>query len=172
MLFARWHLNTVRQTCEARHFIGVIFTIKPVDLHPLSLEDLLNVPGRPRSGANYYRGHLFIRVLSHTLDTDEDEGPDPLEQIVRSSSPEPFEAKEKAEVLPKCSTDDTPRPFGFTSKLSSKLSRSVTIDPEWDDVEDMGMTGIPTFVNYGSRYADYVRLYPPFLLLRVTHPPF
>ena len=149
----------------------MIFKARPVDLHPLSLEDLLNIPGRSLSGANYYKGHLFIRVLSHTLNTDGDEEPNLLEQIIRSSSPELFEVEDGAEVLPKYSTDDTPRSSGFTSKLSSKLRLphgSATIEPGRDDMGRMDMTAAPTFASYGSRYATYVRLCIPFLLLHVT----
>jgi len=150
--------------------------IGPADLHPLSLEDLLTVPGRPRSGANYYKGHLFIRVLSHTLGTEGDKEPNLLEQIVRSSSPEPFEVEEKVDILPKYSTDDTRRSSGFTSKLSSKLKPphgSATIEPECDDAKHVDMTGTTTFADYGSRYATYVRMHLRSPLSHTTtSPPF
>ncbi|KAF5311796.1 hypothetical protein D9619_002789 [Psilocybe cf. subviscida] len=37
------------------------------NLHSLTLEDILHEQGHTHSKADYYPGHLFIRVLSHTL---------------------------------------------------------------------------------------------------------
>ncbi|TBU27626.1 hypothetical protein BD311DRAFT_723910 [Dichomitus squalens] len=37
------------------------------DLHPLALEDVLHQRGHPRSKADYYPQHLFVRILVHTL---------------------------------------------------------------------------------------------------------
>ena len=121
---------------------------------------MLTIPGRPRSSANYYKEHLLIRVLSHTLNSDEDEESNLSEQVVRSSSPESFEVEDKVEVLPKHSADDTRRSSGFTSKLSSKLKQpheSATVERGWDDVENIEMAETTTFADYGSRYATYVR---------------
>jgi hypothetical protein len=137
----------------------------------LSLEDLLHVPGRPRSGADYYKKHLFIRVLSHTLNEGGDDEPNLLEQIIRSSSPEPFELEDEVETLPKDSVDDSPRSSGFAPKLSNKLKlphRSGTIEPREYDVENVDVTKPTTCVDYGSYYATYVHLLLPFLLLCVT----
>ncbi|KAH7886321.1 hypothetical protein F5I97DRAFT_1879408 [Phlebopus sp. FC_14] len=41
------------------------------DLHPLAVEDVLQCGSRNRSKADYYAKHLFVRVLSHTLDHPE-----------------------------------------------------------------------------------------------------
>ena len=165
MLFERWLLNTVRPLqCS---FAGMIFTIRPIDLHPLSLEGLLHVPGGPRSGASYYKGHLFIRVLSHTLNKEGDEEPNFLEQIVRSSSPEPFELEDEVEAPPEYSAEDTPHPSGFTSKLYNKLKlphRSGTAKLGRDDVEIVDVIKAPTYADYGSHYATYVNLPPPSLV--------
>ena len=47
------------------------FTIRVyVDLQPLSLESLFHDPGKHRSGTDYYKKHLFTRVLSHSLNKD------------------------------------------------------------------------------------------------------
>jgi len=157
------------------HPLHAIFTIGHVDLHPLSLEDLLHVPGRPRSGADYYKRHLFIRVLSHTLNRGGDEEPNLLEQIVRSSSPEPFELEDRVETLPKYSADDTPRSSGLTSKLSNRWKsprKSGTIEPGGYDVENVDVTKPATYGDHGSLYATYVRLLPLFLLPRVVIVPF
>ena len=142
-------------------FACAVFTINHVDLHPLSLEDLLHVPGRPRSGADYYKRHLFIRVLSHTLNKGGDEEPNLLEQIVRSSSPEPFELEDKVETLPKYPADDTPRSSGFTSKLSNRWKsprKFGTVEPWGYDVENVDVTKPATYADHGSLYATYVRL--------------
>ena len=144
--------------------------IRHVDLHPLSLEDMLHVPGRPRSGADYYKRHLFIRVLSHTLNEGGDEEPNLLEQIIRSPSPEPFELEDKVETLPKYPVDDTPRSSGFTSKLSNRWKssrRSGTIEPGGYDVENVEVTKSTTYEDHGSLFATYVSLFPSFLSPRV-----
>lgn len=167
MLFARWHLNTVR--LMSRPFTRVKLTVGPVDLHPLSLEELLHIPGRPRSGADYYKKHLFVRVLSHTLNKEGDGEPNLLEQVVRSSSPEPFQLEDNIEALPKYPVDNTPRSSRLTSKLSNKLKlsqRSGTMEPG-GDVENVEVK-TPTGVGYGSFYATYVCLLPSSLLLRVV----
>ena len=166
MLFARWHLNTVRPM--PRPFTRAILTAGSVDLHPLSLEELLHVPGRHRSGADYYKKHLFIRVLSHTLNKDGDGEPNILEQIVRSSSPEPFDLEDNVETLPKYSADRTPRSSGLTSKLSTKLKRPHRSEATGYDVENVDVTGSPTNGGYGSFYATYVCMFLPFLLFRVV----
>jgi len=115
--------------------------------------------------------HLFIRVLSHTLNNDEDEEPNILEQIVRSSSPEPFELEDKVEALPKYPVDNTPRSSGFASRLSNKLKlphRSGTIEPGGYDVENVDVTKAPACADYGTSYATYVCPLLPFPLLHVA----
>ena len=153
-----------------RPFTGTILTIRLIDLHPLSLEELFHVPGGHRSGADYYKGHLFIRILSHTLDGDGDEAPNLSEKIVRSSSPEPFGLEDEAAAPLKYSADNASRSSGFTSKLSNKLRpsrRSGTTGPGRDDVENVDMTKAPAYTGHGSHYATYVHLLPTFLLLLV-----
>lgn len=39
-----------------------------VDLHSLTLEDILHEQGHNHSKADYYSEHLFLRILCHTLD--------------------------------------------------------------------------------------------------------
>ena len=151
--------------------VRVVFTTAPADLHPLSLEDLLRATGGPRSGADYYKNHLFIRILSHTLSKDGDEEPDPLEQIIRTSSPEPFEAEDGVETLPKYPVDNTPRSSGLTTKLSHKLGlprKSGTIEPGGYDVESVDVTKPTAYADYGSLHATYVDLLLPFLLSHIV----
>ncbi|KAJ7849060.1 hypothetical protein B0H14DRAFT_3086036 [Mycena olivaceomarginata] len=49
------------------------------DLHTLALEDVLHEQGHNQSKADYYPQHLFLRVLCHSMPTenDLDSGPDP-----------------------------------------------------------------------------------------------
>ncbi|KAF5379226.1 hypothetical protein D9615_006046 [Tricholomella constricta] len=42
------------------------------NLHALALEDVLHEQGHNQSKADYYTEHLFIRILCHTLERDED----------------------------------------------------------------------------------------------------
>ena len=158
MLFAPWRLNMV---CLIRiHFTRASLTRYEPELHPLSLEDVLNIPGRPRSGADYYKRHLFIRVLSHTLGHDGQGGPSFLEQIARSSSPEPLEPEDKIEGLPKQSVAESRTSSGFTSKFSRKHKsphKSATIEPGGYDVENVNVSKPPQGATYGSSYATYVR---------------
>ena len=133
-------------------------TLFEPDLHPLSLEDLLHVPGRPRSGADYYKRHLFIRVLSHTLNLGGEATPNVLEQIARTSSPEPFDLVDKIDGLPKYSEEPSRNSSGFTSRLSRKfVHRSATLEPGGYDVENVNVSKAPQSANYGSSYATYVR---------------
>ena len=131
---------------------------------------MFHVPGGHRSGADYYKGHLFIRILSHTLDGDGNEAPNLSEKIVRSSSPEPFGLEDEVAAPLKHSADNASRSSGFTSKLSNKLRpsrRSRTAGPGRDDVKNVDMTKGPTYAGHGSHYATYVHLLPTFLLLLV-----
>ncbi|KAF7322699.1 CorA-like protein [Mycena chlorophos] len=41
-------------------------------LHPLALEDILHEQGHNHSKADYYKEHLFLRVLCHSLPSEED----------------------------------------------------------------------------------------------------
>ena len=47
---------------------GLIF----VDIHSLALEDMLLERGHSYSKADYYQQHLFLRVLCHSLPTEEE----------------------------------------------------------------------------------------------------
>lgn len=41
--------------------------MKPLDIHPLALEDVLHKSTQSRSKADYYTQHLFISILCHYL---------------------------------------------------------------------------------------------------------
>jgi len=160
MLFALWRLSTVSPVYT--HFMCAYLTCCAPDLHPLSLEDVLHVPGRLRSGADYYKRHLFIRVLSHTLDRSGQGESGFLEQIARSSSPEPLELVDRVEGLPEYPTGEA-RSSGLTSKFSRKFKsphKSATVEPGGYDVENVNVSRPPQggqSGNYGSFYGTYVR---------------
>jgi hypothetical protein len=68
------------------------------DMHPLSVEDLLNRGGHALSKADYYPKHLFIRVLCHTLDpaaclSQDSTASPPLTDLPRSASPQRLDQK-------------------------------------------------------------------------------
>lgn len=74
------------------------------DLHPLSLEDALPPFHSPRSKADYYQKHLFLRIQCHALVPEGEENDDVpstaqalhsvIANIPRSSSPAPMDAEE------------------------------------------------------------------------------
>ncbi|OBZ68633.1 Magnesium transport protein CorA [Grifola frondosa] len=63
------------------------------DMHPLSLEDVLHQRGHPRSKADYYPKHLFLRVLCHTVSTDDNTSTpnSSISHLPRSESPVPMD---------------------------------------------------------------------------------
>jgi Mg2+ and Co2+ transporter CorA len=130
------------------------------DLHPLSLEDVLHLPGSLRSGVDYYKRHLFIRVLSHTVNKSGQAQPNFLEQAPRSSSPEPFKDADPIDGLPTYSVE-VPPSSGFASRFSRKFRtphKSGTIEPGGYDVENVNASKPPQSAhagNYGSFYATY-----------------
>ncbi|KAJ7043311.1 magnesium transporter [Mycena alexandri] len=58
------------------------------DLHSLALEDILHEQGHNQSKADYYRQHLFLRILCHSLPTEEDPGPDPRSEYPGGYTPD------------------------------------------------------------------------------------
>ncbi|EJF56330.1 hypothetical protein DICSQDRAFT_71711 [Dichomitus squalens LYAD-421 SS1] len=81
------------------------------DLHPLAVEDVLHQRGHPRSKADYYPQHLFVRILVHTLAssasssffsddrTPEDTSPaDMFASMPRSESPAQMDDEEEADL--------------------------------------------------------------------------
>jgi hypothetical protein len=75
-----------------------------IELHSLALEDILHEQGNNHSKADYYPGHLFIRILSHTVELteleDKVEGFDtsasytPLTKLVPGSQPTGMDLEE------------------------------------------------------------------------------
>lgn len=170
MLFGLWRSSTVRPIYSP--FMLPLLTQAAPDIHPLSLEDVLHIPGSPRSGADYYKKHLFIRVLSHTLNQSGQNEQSLLEQFTRSTSPEPLKLSDDIEGLPSYSMEDN-RSSGFASKLSRKFKpphKFATIEPGGYDVQNVDVSRPPQSGdtgNYGSFYATYVRRTSLPLLARV-----
>ncbi|CDO77265.1 hypothetical protein BN946_scf184753.g15 [Trametes cinnabarina] len=69
------------------------------DMHPLALEDVLHQRGHARSKADYYPQHLFLRVLCHSLGSEEDsKGATSISHLPRSESPvNIFQADEESD---------------------------------------------------------------------------
>ena len=93
----RWQSSTVRcvlRTTRARGSHKSCIS----DMHPLALEDVLHFRKNARSKADYYMKHLFLRVLCHTLCSDEElaetSGESSFTDLPRSSSPTPMEYHE------------------------------------------------------------------------------
>ncbi|KAJ7684765.1 hypothetical protein DFH06DRAFT_1156563 [Mycena polygramma] len=59
------------------------------DVHSLALEDILHEQGHNQSKADYYQQHLFLRVLCHSIPTEQDRtlGPDQRSEFPNSYGP-------------------------------------------------------------------------------------
>lgn len=67
--------------------------LQKLDIHPLALEDVLHQRGsQSRSKADYYPSHLFVRILRHTLRSDNEDGQEVVARFItrqpRSASPD------------------------------------------------------------------------------------
>jgi hypothetical protein len=95
-------------------------------MHPLALEDLLHQRngGHARSKADYYKQHLFLRVQSHILGSDDDSNSETsssgaastaptwssraatITNIPRTMSPKPMDEKNDAVELEEMCEDE------------------------------------------------------------------
>lgn len=101
------------------------------DMHPLALEDLLHVRNAARSKADYYQRHLFLRVLCHTLQSDDAASQDTPDNSVthlpRSSSPIPIDDDEDEEdSMAKNEDDQTMYGSQSASRFATKRSGTLT----------------------------------------------
>ncbi|KAI0348334.1 hypothetical protein BDW22DRAFT_1350517 [Trametopsis cervina] len=80
------------------------------EMHPLAVEDLLHARKNARSKADYYQKHLFLRILSHTLSTEESHGNDTpsnsITHLPRSSSPTPLDDDDDVDSWEQRDKDD------------------------------------------------------------------
>jgi hypothetical protein len=124
MSLVQWPSNTVRETLSICIYIWLIYFFL-ADLHPLSLEDVLNTRSHKRSKVDYYPKHLFLRVLCHSLAT-EDEVFAPsagftLTDLPRSSSPAPFSEKDRnAAAHPEKEEEDSSFDTGASPRFFNK----------------------------------------------------
>ncbi|PCH34323.1 hypothetical protein WOLCODRAFT_135642 [Wolfiporia cocos MD-104 SS10] len=129
------------------------------DIHPLALEDILSQRHHTRSKVDYYPQHLFLRILCHSLSTEEATSPDvSITDLPRSASPEPIGIDEESDGEDAgygmggdhqhMDTDDDDTVYGsasgsrFTAKRES-LKRRFTVlggPPRRRDVENYAMT--------------------------------
>lgn len=120
-------------------------------MHPLALEDLLHVRKAARSKADYYQRHLFLRILCHTLVSDEDATADTpnnsVTRLPRSSSPIPmYEDEEMSDYEDSMAKNDEDRTLSgsqpasrFATKRSGTLRTAVRRRlSKMSDVESKG----------------------------------
>lgn len=81
------------------------------DLHSLALEDVIHERGHNQSKSDYYNQHLFIRILCHSLSSEEerDIGPDPVSEYPGS-------------------LDQSPR--GDLEKLAGHKGKPIDLEPK------------------------------------------
>ncbi|TBU21452.1 hypothetical protein BD311DRAFT_734402 [Dichomitus squalens] len=118
------------------------------DLHPLALEDVLHQRGHPRSKADYYPQHLFVRILVHTLAssasssffsddrTPEDTSPaDMFASMPRSESPAQMDDEEEAD-------------------LKRRMSASARANDDSDEAEERTVFGSVGATGFSSPKAE------------------
>lgn len=82
--------------------------LAPLGLHPLALEEIIHSDSRSHSRAEYYRKHLFLRVLCHEF-VDEQHASSTRTRsytdFPRSASPEPIADFDSTKEIPSASDD-------------------------------------------------------------------
>ena len=146
-------------------------------MHPLAIEDLLHVHKASRSKADYYHKHLFLRILRHTLTSEEElNGDSPTNSVTRlprSSSPLPFDDDD----IPSDDEDSTGKVedektlYGsqptsrFTTARSGPLGAAIKRQLTKEDVESKASTGLATprfgdFAEQAAKVCSYYRHFP------------
>ncbi|KAJ7470404.1 hypothetical protein FB451DRAFT_1037977 [Mycena latifolia] len=94
------------------------------DLHALALEDILQEQGHNHSKADYYRQHLFLRVLCHSLPTEEDHnsGPEAVSEYPRSHDQQPRDDFEKLAGLKEQLNDHERKHVRFSALSGFRLA--------------------------------------------------
>lgn len=149
-------------------------------MHPLAIEDLLHVRKTARSKADYYNKHLFLRILCHTLASDEEMAtPDnSVTHLPRSSSPEPYDDEDNEDSVAK---DDEDEKTMYGSAPSSRLAtirktplRAATNRRMSKDVEahadaPRALGAPPTFSNFEDLQSQVHATLPCVLPIIQTH---
>ncbi|KZT73375.1 hypothetical protein DAEQUDRAFT_721973 [Daedalea quercina L-15889] len=115
------------------------------DMHPLAIEDILSQRQHSRSKADYYPQHLFLRVLCHSLTSDELGTPESsVTNLPRSDSPDLIgidDSEDEEEGVP---PDDDRTVYGSAraSRFSTKrgsLKNDTAKLKEAKDVEQLAI---------------------------------
>ncbi|KAF8203846.1 magnesium transporter [Pholiota molesta] len=120
-------------------------------LHSLALEDILHEQGNNHSKADYYPGHLFIRILSHTVELteleDKVEGFDssasytPLTKLVPGS--QPTESVKNVLFVKHTPEIMTPFPQAFSShETANNNHKTHILTPAFHSPLNKRMTGL------------------------------
>ena len=147
-----------------------------LDIHPLAVEDVLHQFDRrtqkARTKADYYPNHLFIRILRHTLGSDE-EGAETMAPLItrlpRSSSPDGMTDEEEDSFKKNSDSfvsDDEDKTLAG-SKLSKKGVGSTRKAHAYRNDLEMGMMarGRSMLSASAMRAASSVRLLSSLLCL-------
>ncbi|KAH9923673.1 uncharacterized protein B0H18DRAFT_878449 [Fomitopsis serialis] len=115
------------------------------DMHPLAIEDILSQRQHSRSKADYYPQHLFLRVLCHSLTSDDYGTPDSsVTNLPRSESPDliGIDDSDGEEEVTQPDDDRTVYGSASASKFSTKrgsLRNGAAKVKEAKDVEHVAM---------------------------------
>ena len=113
-----------------------------IEMHPLAIEDVLTQRQHSRSKVDYYPQHLFLRILCHSLTSEDYRTPSSsVTSLPRSESPDliGIEESDDEEVLSPPDDDRTvygsTNPSRFSSTKRGSLNNGTTTVKEAKDVE-------------------------------------
>jgi hypothetical protein len=160
--------------CFLWHYVMNSTPIALSDMHPLAVEDLLHVRKASRSKADYYHQHLFLRILCHTLASEDDMSSgdvatDSVTRLPRSESPLPFDEDDLSDDDEDSTgkVDEEKTLYGsqptsrFTTARSGPLGSAVRRHLVKEDVEskaDLGYSS-PRFANVADKAAKACLMY-------------
>lgn len=110
------------------------------ELHPLALEGVLTNRGHARSKADYYAQHLSLRVLCHTIVSDDEVVSSLDEDAIdhrRAASPAPMTPEEEKGIEEKESSEDRTPSGGSAPRSRFSIRKREFGRREWTrDVEE------------------------------------
>jgi hypothetical protein len=120
------------------------FVLNGSELHPLALEGVLTNRGHARSKADYYAQHLSLRVLCHSLMSD-DEIPDGHDANItdhyRATSPTPVTPEDEKDITEKESGEEIYGEIAPPSKFSMRKAKFRRRGEVVGDVENLPAAG-------------------------------
>ncbi|KAJ3519616.1 hypothetical protein NM688_g9275 [Phlebia brevispora] len=134
------------------------------DMHPLAVEDVLQFRKNARSKVDYYPKHLFLRVLCHTVDDDDDSSavsllPEPISGLPRTllsqpifTEPEEIDSMDKSQDVPEAEVWETtpsasPRFTSRSSTLRNTVKRTLNKQADIESVTVPNLAyGLPSEV--------------------------